>query len=350
MGMENLSKLASLPSSVWRKLNSEVFLRRYGKNILKIEGLFVFIAVSTFALQFFLPANILSVTFFTWFIAFFSAILFLQSMFSRIGKREICPYEILRQIRIRSVFLWSVVLSVPVFFLVVFVWGSILADEVLSASSYGSLIHVFPRISIILNAVGIYFLVILPSALSAYFLSLNPLRNREIARLTFRTVLVGLALIRKEETSAGRLQFVKKYIKWFRHGLRSYNKYLYETNPVRLQITNAEDYYSSLCSVASIGNLREQTIVLEQFRLALCSVKGKFTKDEQRHFLVALKNIHDIRRKKDYPSDELHGMLRPQSLLERIRDYLSHPFFKGLVVLVPIIAAIVSVLSNFHII
>lgn len=349
--MENLFRiLATFGSRFKQRLNSERFLRRYGSNILTIETLLVIIATLTFVIQFFLPAYIAGVTFLTWFVAFSLAVIFHAYMFRKIGEREICPYEILRQIRIRSFFFWSVVSGVLIFLILLYVWGSILAGKVLSDLRSGFFVQVFLQIVLVMYVIIGFFMVVLPLALSAYFLSLVTLQNNKKARLTFRTVLVGLALIREEKRSAKKIKLVKKYVKWFQNGLRSYNKYLYETNPARLQIRSTAIYYRNLCSVASIGNLDEQTIVLEQLRSALGSIKGKFVEDNPRRFLVALKNIRNIKQETDYPSVELYSMVRPKSYTEKIKDYLSHPVSKFLLGLVPIIAAVVSVLSSFHII
>jgi hypothetical protein len=349
--MENLFRiLATLGSTFRQKLNSERFLRRYGRNILIIEALLVMIATLTFVIQFFLPAHLVGVSFPAWLVAFSLAVLFHQYMFSKIGNREICPYEILRQVRIRSFFFWAVVSGVLTFLILLYIWGSILAGKILSDLSSGFFVQVFLQIALVMYVVGVFFMVVLPLGLSAYFLSLVSLQNNRRARLTFRTVLVGLALIRKEKRSAERNKLVKKYVKWFQNGLRSYNKYLYEINPARLQIMGTVVYYRNLCSVASIGNPDEETIVLEQLRSALGSIKGKFVEDNPRRFLVALNNIRNIKQKTDYPSVELYKMIRPKSYTEKIKDYLSHPVSKALLGLVPIIAAVISMLSSFHVI
>ena len=99
-----------------QKLGSEGFSRTYGRHILIIESLLVIIATLTFVIQIFLPAYIIGVSFAAWLIGFFIAIFIHQSMFKRIAEKEICPYEILRQIRFRSYLFKAVILGVLVFF------------------------------------------------------------------------------------------------------------------------------------------------------------------------------------------------------------------------------------------
>ena len=216
----------------------------------------------------------------------------------------------------------------------------------------GSFLLGFLQIVLVIEAIVIFSTVTFPVAFSAYFLYVVvQIDNNKKARLMFRTALVGLALIRNEKKKAKRTKLVAKYVTRFRDGLCSYNKYLYKVNPTRLEIANTDSYYRNVCCVASMGNPSEQTIVLDQLRLALSSVAGKYVKDDSRRFLIALKNICNLRQEADYPSDELYKMIRPKPFSERIKDWLKSPYFGAIVgLIVPFIAAVLSIMSMLHII
>jgi hypothetical protein len=343
-------KLRSFIIGIRQKLSSEGFSRTYGRHILMIESLLVIIVTLTFVIQIFLPAYIIGVSLVAWLIGFFMAIFIHQSMFRRIAEKEICPYEILRQMRFRSYLFKAVILGFLIFFLLLYVWASSLAGKILTDFRSGSFLIGFLQIMLVIEVIGIFFIVTFPVAFSAYFLYLVPIHNNKKARLMFRTALVGLALIRNERKKTKRTKLVGKYVTWFRDGLRLYNKYLYETNPTRLEIANTDSYYRNVCCVASMGNPSEQTIVLDQLRLALSSIAGKYVKDDSRRFLVALKNICNVRRELDYPSDELYKMIRPKPFSDRIKDWLKSPYFEAIVGLIPVIAAVFSIMSILHII
>jgi len=343
-------RLRSFIIGIRQKLSSEGFSRTYGRHILIIESLLVIIATLTFVIQIFLPAYIIGVTFVAWLIGFFMAIYIHQSMFRRIAEKEIYPYETLRQMRFRSYLFKAVILGVLIFFLLLYVWASSLAGEILTDFRSGSFLIGFLQIMLVIEVIVIFFTVTFPIAFSAYFLYLVPIDNNKKARLMFRTTLVGLALIHNEKKKARRTKLVAKYVTWFRDGLRSYNKYLYETSPARLEIAHIDRYYRNVCCVASMGNPSEQTIVLNQLRLALSSVAGKYVKDDSRHFLIGLKNICNLRQEVDYPSDELYKMIRPKPFSERIKDWLKSPYFEAIIGLIPVIAAVLSIMSLLHII
>jgi hypothetical protein len=344
-----LRELRSFITRARQKLRSEGFFRAYGKNMLAIESVLVIALTLTFVFQIFLPAYLVQSSFGIWFVAFLLAISFHQEMFRKVVAREVCPYEVLRQIRFRSYLFKGVMLSAFVFFLLMYFWGSFFVGRMLVDIRSGLFPQEFLRIMLVIETILLFFIIILPLSLSAYFLYIISINDRERARLTFRAVLVGLALIRNEKEMKRRM-LVKKYATLFRSGLLSYNKYLYSANSAHLQIIDTDIYNRKLLCIASIGDSDEQTAVLSQLRLALSSIAGKYAKDDTRRFLVALKNILRLKEEADYPSNELYSMVRPKTLFEKVKDWVTSPASKALVGLIPILAAVISIMSNLRII
>jgi len=155
-----------------------------------------------------------------------------------------------------------------------------------------------------------------------------------------------LELLHNEEIANGKLKIVKKYVKWFRVGLHSFNSYLYARNPTRLKIVDVDQYHQSVCSVVFMGKRKEMDTIIEQIRSALNCIGEKKREYDLRHFLIALKNVKSGKRRKEYPLSELNEMIRMLPISERVKERLKSPYVTSLIFgIIGITAIVLQVLS-----
>lgn len=178
-----------------------------------------------------------------------------------------------------------------------------------------------------------------------FWYTLALMTDHRKTRLSFRVALVGLKLISRENSERGKL--VRKYIRWLKDGFRSYNRYLYNQNPARIEVVDIDDCYHSLSCVALMGNRKEINIISEQIRLALNSLPRSEKKPHDvKQLLIRLKNIKEIKRRRTYPLSEINDMTRIVSFSDRLRTILTHPYLLMLIaVIIPILTWLFQIWS-----
>jgi len=300
------------------------FYRVYGKYMKAIEIILICTAALVFLVQiFFLEFGALTTG--PSLVAFMIAVLVHGLICIRMAKLELFPYKTLRLNSLNSYFYRALLFSSLIGFALVYLLA-------LFPKSWSSNLFAEPIAYYVITAVKM---------LAAFFpFSMSWLTNLEKSRLSFRTVLVGLKLISKEDKKVGKTRLVGKYIKWFKEGLYSYNRYIYKRRPEHIEIVGLDDYYRSVCCTALIGKQAERDIIAEQIRLALDSMGGRHRKADLRRFLIGLKNIKGIERKIEYPTSELNEMIRILSFSRRMKERLKSPYFTTLMGSITVLLAV----------
>ena len=310
--------------SLKENLKKKRFYEAYGKHILLIEIALILTITFTFVIQVFFPPPILPFTIVAWFVALFIIVLFHLRIFFRIANMELCPYEILRLQRLRFYFSVASILSYFLLFILSYLVST-------------SLIEIPSEISdVVLAILAIVAISLFPIVFIEVPLNLASIADHKKARLSFKTVLDAMELIRKENKANEKMKLIRKYVKWFRVGLQSYNSYLFESQPARLEIVDIDQYHRSVCSVALMGKQTEIENTIKQIRFALNCMERK-REDDLRHFLIVLKNVKSGKRKKEYPLSELNEMIRILPFSERVKERLKSPYvalFFGVVAIV----------------
>ncbi len=172
-----------------------------------------------------------------------------------------------------------------------------------------------------------------------FFLQFQPMDDLTRSRLSFRTALIGLKLIDRKDKSVSKERLVSHYLKWFSSGLNSYGKYLYTSNPKRMEIIGISGYTRSIYCVGLFGNRVERTTVARHVRFALDSMGGGVRKRDLRQFLIALRNIKNVSNKRVYPVSELNRMVKIISSTERAKEWLSSPWLTTIISVIAICVA-----------
>jgi hypothetical protein len=196
------------------------------------------------------------------------------------------------------------------------------------------------------RAITIYFLGSGFMLYNLFPLSFSSLPRHNKARLSLRTVLVGLNLICIDQTQTGRSKLVKKYIKWFKEGLSSYNSFLYKFKPAHIEIVDIDRYYCSICSVSLIGNPAERDIAKEQIRCILDSIGGRIREEDFRQLLTSLKNLKNVERRDNYRLSELNKLVRILSFSDRVKQKLKSPYLVIILGIIPVIASIIQLIPT----
>lgn len=299
------------------------FYRIYGKYMKTIEIVLICAAALVFLVQiFFLEFGALTTA--PSLVAFMIAVGVHGMICVRMAKLELFPYKILRLNSLNSYFYRALLFSSLIGFALVYL-------SALFPKSWSSNLFAEP--------IAYYVITAVKMVIAFFPFSMSWLSNHRKSRLSFRTVLVGLKLISKEDKKAGKTRWVGKYIKWFREGLYSYNRYVYKRKPEQIEIVGIDDYYRSVCCIALIGKQAERDIIAEQIRLALDSMGGRYRKADLRQFLIGLKNMKNIERKMEYPLSELNEMIRILSFSERMKERLKSPYFTALIGSITILLA-----------
>jgi len=300
------------------------FYRIYGKYMNTIEIVLIFAAASVFLAQiFFLEFGALTAG--PSLVAFMIAAVVHAVICIRIAKLELFPYKTVRLDSLNSYFYWALLFSSLVGFALVFLLA---------------LIPEFWGSNLLAESVAYYAITAVKVFIAFFPFSMSWLNNRSKSRLSFRTVLVGLKLISKEDKKVRKKRLIEKYIKWFREGLYSCNRYVFEGMSAHVEIVGIDDYYRSVCCIAVIGEQAERDIIAEQIRLALDSMGGRHRKADLRRFLIGLKNMKNIERNTEYPLSELNEMIRILSFSERVKERLKSPYFTALIGSIPILLAV----------
>jgi len=233
------------------------FYDAYGKHVLLIEFALILALSLAMGVLILLP-NI--VVFFAWAISVFVCVVIHIIIFYRIAKMELYPYEILHLEHVRVNFFRTLAF---IFFLLfaLFYFGSLFFAETLEMYR---VVLISPLI------------VVSPMFMVSAMLSFSSISAYRKTRLSLKTVLYGLELLNTQEIANGKLKIVKKYVKWFRVGLHSFNSYLYARNPTRLKIVDVDQYHQSVCSAVFMGKRKEMDTIIEQIGSALnCLGKKK---------------------------------------------------------------------------
>lgn len=309
------------------------FYEAYGKHILLIEIALILTLTFAVDIQTFFPTPIIPFTAGVWWIALFVSALIHLRFYFKIAKMELCPYKILRLGCFRYRFLITAFIS---FFLS---FTLVLPVSIFSTEIPSEIYDILMQIS------NIALLVAFPMFMIGFTLWVGSITDHKKARLSFKTVLNAMELLRKKTNTNEKTKLIEKYVKWFRVGLRSYNSYLHESKPTSLEIVNIKEYHRSLCNVALMGKQAEIDNTIEQVKSALNSMGRREKEDDLRNFLIALKNMKSMKMEKDYPLSELNEMTRILPFSERVKEWLRSPYITSLVVIIlSIIAIVVQVL------
>ena len=307
------------------------FYEAYSKHILLIEITLISTLTFTYACTR-APVSILA--FGVLFIATPVSIYIHLRIFNRIVKRELYPYEILRLARFR-------------FYSLIMVWFSLLLSMILFV-----LLDLFKtenlrEILVIVQTllVDYIFIVNFPMFFITFLLFMGSITEHKKATFSFKIVIDAMELLRKEKKTYEEMKLIDKYVKCFREGLRSYNSYLYESNPACLGIVDVDQYHRSVCSVALMGKGAEIDNTIEQIKSALNCMGEREREDDLRHFLIALKNVKSGKAEKEYPFSELNEMIRAFPFSERLKERLKSPYVTSLVtVIIGMIAIVLQLL------
>jgi len=168
--------------------------------------------------------------------------------------------------------------------------------------------------------------IVLPMLIVALAVSSMSISDHRRARLSFRTVLDAMKIIRKEKKSDRKMKLIRKRVRWFRDGLRSFNSYLYSKKITHFQMIDIDQYHLSVCSVVLMGKQIEMDTIAEQIKLALSSIGERKGEGDFRNFLTAMKNLKNMEKKKEYSLSELNKMITILSFSERVKESLRSPY------------------------
>jgi hypothetical protein len=74
---------------------------------------------------------------------------------------------------------------------------------------------------------------------------------------------------------------------------------------------------------------------------------GRKGEDDFRHFLVALKNIKNVRKNGRYKQSELNEMIRISSFFDKAKEVLKSPYFIGFITLIGLIITVALQMLGF---
>ncbi|MCJ7423780.1 hypothetical protein MUP01_05875 [Candidatus Bathyarchaeota archaeon] len=285
----------------------------YGKHIRKIEIVLVVVPTLTFVALLFFPL-ISAWSIWAWMIALFIGAFVYLIFYITVAGMESQPYEVLWLERFRHYF-------VGITLFIVF--------------SVSALFYLLPSMPEAIGHQGAVISVVATSAMSALIpltfvsclLLVGSISRRKKARLALKLVANGMELISREEKKDRRIELFRKYVSWFKTGLAAYNSYLFRDASTHVKMVDVEGCYQSVCCAALIGSKDQVNSMTGQMKIALGCMSGPRGGDDFKHLLIALKNIKNMRTRKNYRLSELNDMVKFLSFSDRVREVLVSPYF-----------------------
>jgi len=315
------------------ELKRKRFYEAYGKHVLSIEIVLI-LAINLIIITLYLfSTSVFGAV--AWWITLIGIPVIHIRIFSRIANTELFPYETLRLERFRSNFFRAAIF-------LVFLWlASLFPLNLFSADIPDEVYSFFSKI------LGYVLLVAFPTLMIAFILRIGSTTAHTQARLSFKTALRGMELLRKETNTNKKNKLIGKHVKWFKDGLRSYNSYLYESNPTSIEIHEIDHLYRSVCGVALMGKRAERDNIIRQMKSALNCIGEREGEDDLRLFLITLKNINSGKTEKEYTLSELSEMTRILPFSEKLKGWLKSPYVTSLATVIMGIIAIVLQMLRF---
>lgn len=111
-----------------------------------------------------------------------------------------------------------------------------------------------------------------------------------------------------------RWKCINKYFKWFKAGLRNYDRYIMGEMPSHPQINEIDSYYDSAYLLALTGNTKE----LKDLESYVKEIHDSLREHDFRHFLISLQHMKGKKTKKETSIYQLSNLFRTVPLSSRI--------------------------------